>query len=88
MPLARTPEKVMIEHVSVLYEGQRSHMWVDEEGATGWRDGYPLPVNKRATEIYWEASRRGGKRHNYFDSPCIHGNAVLYSGIVVEGYNW
>lgn len=69
-----------VEYVSVLYQGRPTTMLVDEEGATNFRPGYPLPVNERATEIYWEASRRRGVRHDH-NSPRVYGTAV-----VLEGY--
>lgn len=55
-----------LEHVTVLYEGQRRDMLVDEEGLLKH-----LPVNEVATKIYWTAS---GARSG---SPIV-GTAILF----------
>lgn len=71
-----------LEHVTVLYEGERHDMFIDELGATSLQPGYPLPVNRRATEIYraaWLAQHPGDDPD---DLPAIHGPAVLFHRIV------
>jgi hypothetical protein len=59
-----------IEHVSVLFRGERHDMFVHETGAA---DG--LPVNDAATLIYHEASRQRGQ--DTTGAPKIYGVAIL-----------
>jgi hypothetical protein len=72
-----------LEHVTVLHDGERHDMFVDEQGAQNWKAGYPLPVNDRATEIYrcnWLT------QHPEVDPaslPSVHGTAVLFHRIVL-----
>ena len=73
-----------IEHVAVLYNGERHDLFVDEFSAINPRvafddpklpDEGPQPVNEAATLIYHEASRQRGD--DLTDAPKIHGVAVL-----------
>jgi hypothetical protein len=66
-----------LEHVSVLYNGKRADMFVDEfSSIVRPKDGrYPLPVNEAATDIYHAASRMRGE--NLTNAPKIHGPAVV-----------
>lgn len=58
-----------IEHVSCLFEGQRTDMFVDESGAG------VLPYNALATDIYHAYSKsRGASMAN---APSIYGVAIL-----------
>jgi hypothetical protein len=68
-----------IEYVHVLHKGKRTFMVVNEIGATDLKPGYPLPVNPKATEIYWAASRARGA--SVEGAPHIHGVAILFEGI-------
>jgi hypothetical protein len=63
-----------IEHVAVLFRGQRHDMFVDEIGAMATTKRPPLPINKYATEIYLNASRSRG---DFSVETRIHGTAVL-----------
>lgn len=84
-PLKEMQEYVdgYIEHVNVLYEGRRQHMFVNEMGAISTNERGPLPVNERATEIYQNASvtLRGASPANL---PKIHGNAILLIDVPME----
>lgn len=60
------------EHVTVLYEGQRRDMFVDEFGAL-----LRVPPNEVATEIYWNASKARGETPND-EWPRIYGVAILF----------
>ena len=44
-----------IEHVTVLYNGKRTSMFVNDMGAMNG-----LPVNEAATKVYWAASAARG----------------------------
>jgi len=66
-----------VEHVTVLHNGTRAHMWVNEEGRIcgRWADRNPT-----ATEIYFAASRARGvdpdgvdTRHTEAESEVIRG---------------
>lgn len=60
-----------MEHVTVLFEGKRGDMFVDETGAL---DG--LPANAAATDIYYAAwEKSGGERVPGFE---ICGVAVVF----------
>lgn len=63
-----------IEHVTVLHDGQRRDMFVDEEGRIKG-----MTRNERATAIYRTAwlSRNPGKSAD--DLPFIAGPAVLFT---------
>ncbi len=67
-----------IEHISVLYKGKPATMYANEEGATNWHPGYPLPVNKPATDIYHAFTLSRG-----LPAPVakIHGAAIVLEGI-------
>lgn len=67
-----------IEVVRVLYKKKPTTMIVNEQGATNWQPGYPLPVNKAATEIYHAFTISRG-----LPAPeaKIHGAAVILEGI-------
>lgn len=61
-----------LEHVTVLFNGKRADMFVDEMGiARG------LPPNAAATEIYHAAAKAQGRHAP--DAPLIYGVAVLAS---------
>lgn len=62
--------------------GERHDMFVDGLSATASKPGYPLPINKPATDIYranWLAQHPGDDPE---DLPAIHGPAVLFHRIV------
>lgn len=63
--------KAHLEHVAVLYKGNRASMFVDDEGAL-----FDLPVNIRATEIYHAASRSVGR--DVSDAPLIYGDVIQF----------
>jgi hypothetical protein len=65
-----------LEHVSVLFEGRRSDMFVNEFG-TGCFGHERLPVNEAATKIYHAASIARGTDTTW--APMIYGVAVLFS---------
>lgn len=63
-----------IEHVSVLHDGKRRDMFVDDEGQLKG-----LPRNDRATAIYrtnWLTRNPGTDPESM---PCIAGTAVLFT---------
>jgi hypothetical protein len=64
-----------LEHVSVLYKGQRADMFFNESGAI---DG--LLENMAATSIYHAARKR--RDQDMSDAPWIYGSAVLFDRIV------
>ena len=69
-----------LEHVTVLHDGKRADMFVDEMGHVRM-DG-PKPRNDVATGLYranWMAQHRGQDPE---DLPFIAGNAVLFDRIV------
>lgn len=70
------------EIVWVLHNNQRTLMLVDEFGALPVREGYPLPVNTKATEIYHQASRARGK--DWEGPPYVHGDAMLFENIDIQ----
>lgn len=64
-----------VEVVSVLVNKKPSTMYVNEDGiAQG------LPVNARATAIYWTATIQGvtGTPFDPLRDPLIHGTVVLF----------
>lgn len=69
----------MLERVAVLFNDKRCDMIVDESGALKG-----LPINARASLIYWTATCRGrtGASFDPLAGPLIHGRAVLYDGVV------
>lgn len=67
------------EMVWVLHNGQRTLMLVDEFGAQPVMEGYPLPVNEKATELYRAASRARGQ--DWTGPPYIHGDVVIFENI-------
>ena len=69
-----------LEHVSVLFEGRRADMFVDEYGAIRKGSRPPLPINDAATAIYHAASKARGQ--SAVGAPMIHGPAVLFKRIV------
>lgn len=69
-----------IEVVHVLFNDQRCDMIVNE---TGCMKGMPaLPINARATAIYWTATREGRTPLKWepLTMPLVHGVAILYEG--------
>ncbi len=70
------------ELVAVLYNGQPATMIVNEVGASTDPDINPtgqLPINARATAIYWTATIKGitPVPFNPLADPMIHGPAIL-----------
>ena len=63
-----------LEHVSVLYEGARRDLFVDDEGAIR-----RLQPNLEATRIYHAASISRGSAHT---NGLIHGGSYIY-GVAV-----
>lgn len=63
-----------IEHVSVLHDGKRRDMFVDEEGRLKG-----LPRNERATAIYRTAWLSHNPGRDADDLPHIAGPAVLFT---------
>lgn len=72
-----------IEHVSVLFEGQRRDMFVDEFGAPVCKG---LPRNECATAIYRAATMQGLSGAPYNGDPesipAIYGPAVIFQEMV------
>ncbi len=69
-----------LEHVAVLYEGERRDMFVDELGAVALTTRGPLPRNEAATTIYrnrWLSQHPGADPESI---PAIYGTAVLFTG--------
>jgi hypothetical protein len=68
------------ERVKVLHEGRICDMVVNETGAV---QDPPLPINARATAVYWSATRAGRTCLDFqpLTMPLIHGNAILYDGV-------
>lgn len=62
-----------LEHVTVLYDGERADMFVDEMGAMK-----PLPVNERATVIYRTNWLTQHPKADPDSLPAIHGTAILF----------
>ena len=60
-----------LEHVSVLYQGQRADMFVDDMSAI---EG--LPPNPRATAIYHAASKAAGISTG--NASQIYGTAIVF----------
>lgn len=65
------------EHVTVLWDGRRADMFVDEDGVQK-----RLPVNVAATAIYRAAWLRRNPGTDPNSMPAIHGTAVLFERIV------
>lgn len=65
-----------VELVAVLFNGQPATMIVNETGAIKTP---PLPINARATAIYWTATIKGitPAQFNPLSDPMIHGPAML-----------
>ena len=63
-----------LEHVTVLHDGERKDMFVDELGHV--RKGGPKPLNEAATEIYHAVIVAYG--WNPETLPTIVGDAVLF----------
>jgi len=61
------------EHVTVLHNGKRADMFVDECGAIN-----RLPMNIEATDIYRAASMRANPDQDPDSLPAIYGVAVLF----------
>lgn len=63
-----------IEYVAVIFMEQPATMIVNERGAIE-----KLPINARATAIYWTATIQGitGVAFDPLTAPMIHGIAVL-----------
>lgn len=72
----------LMEHVTVLYDGRRHDMFVDEIGSTNWKPGYPLPLNELASAIYRANWLAQNPKDNPSDLPGVHGPAVLFHRIV------
>jgi len=72
-----------LEHVSVLVDGKRAHMYVNEEGLI-----HGLPFNPRATEHYYAASKARGNVRALRNNPGIVGQAILITDIPLEGYDF
>lgn len=66
-------DNAIMEHVSVLYEGARCDMFVDEMGHSKG-----LMLNRIATKIYWAASLQREPDANTNAWPTIVGPAVLF----------
>lgn len=62
------------EHVSVLHEGKRTDMFVDEMGMMNG-----LWVNTKATEIYRNNTMTHQPDTNPDDLPQIYGTAILFA---------
>ncbi len=62
-----------LEHVAVLHQGKRCSMFVDEDGVANG-----LPINQRATSVYWAASTARGDPPDPVTAPRIHGLAILF----------
>lgn len=54
-------------------------MIVNETGAI---QDPPLPVNKKATDIYHNASRARGQ--DWVGPPHVHGTVILYEGMTIR----
>ena len=71
-----------LEHVTVLWHGERADMFVSEYGHMALTTRAPLPINDRATDVYrtnWMS------RHPDEDPeslPTIAGTAILFHRIV------
>lgn len=63
-----------LEHVSVLFDGSPSSMFVDSIGAM-----LSLPVNRRATEIYWTHGLTRNPAADTTDWPRVFGTVVLFT---------
>ena len=62
------------EHVSVLCNGKRTDMFVDETGHLK-----SLPINIRATAVYWEATMQAeGNKFSPRALTAIVGPAILF----------
>lgn len=66
-----------MEHVTVLYDGRRADMFVDEMGGC-----IGLPVNDAATAIYRAATLRRAPLANPDALPAIFGPAVLVERLI------
>ena len=66
-----------LEHVSVLFNGKRADMFVDELGANKG-----LPINAAATDIYRAAWMKRHPRAEPLTLPAIYGTAIVFNRIV------
>lgn len=66
-----------LEQVSVLFEGRRADMFVDDESATKG-----LPLNEAATAIYRAWSLKRDPDTDPDSLPAIFGPAVIFDRIV------
>lgn len=71
-----------LEHVSVLFDGERHDMFVSELGNCALTTRPPLPINDAATEIYHAAYKRRYPGAHSSEMPPIAGTAVLFHRIV------
>ena len=69
--------KAYPEHVTVLHEGKRADMFVQEDG-----HGEGLPRNEAATAIYRAAWLQEHPSHDPETLPWIAGPAVIFDRIV------
>lgn len=67
-----------LEHVTVLYRGERCDMFVSELGHVALTHRPPLPINDRATAIYRRAWLTAYPGSDPDTLPTIAGVAVLF----------
>lgn len=67
-----------LEHVTVLYQGERRDMFVSELGHMRLTTREPLPINWPATKIYRAAALRRMPHTPPEELPRIAGVAVLF----------
>lgn len=75
------PQCSYVERVSVWFQDKPAEMYVNEEGLI-----HHLPINARATAIYWTATILG-RTPVPFDplrDSVIHGTAILYFGRLTD----
>lgn len=70
----------LLEHVSVLHNGRRTDMFVDEMGHVG--DGGPKPRNEAATTIYRAWSMSQNPTQDPEGLPWIAGTAIIFDRII------
>lgn len=68
----------MPERVAVIFGGKPTLMYVEERSAVR-----NLPINARATAIYWTATMQGrtGVHFDPLNAPMVHGTAVVLEGV-------
>lgn len=71
--LHKTRPQAELEHVTVLHDGERRDMFVDEMGML-----VGLPINVEATKIYRCNALKHNPSGNPDDLPFIYGPAVLF----------